>query len=508
MSHADAVDEVLAGTQRRSTNGSMQLTTETSEPVFTAEFDSYRVEWSAPAVTIRLEDVRGDRRTGDVKADVDVEAAGIRIMQNVTINMKAATTRAQLAKQLTELSNGVAAPTFWAKAVNDACGRAVRAFRDGDPAVLLRDAQPPAVASWAIAPLVFATHPVILYGDGGTMKSYLALALGLTLHTGVPLLGLKPAARMRVGFADWEFTDWDHKERMTRLLGADTELPDLVYMRCENPLTVEAPRLQRIIREHRLEAMIFDSAGFACEGPPEEAQAALGFWRAFRSLRVGGIITAHDNRSHDSERPFGSTFWHNGARATWYVKKQQDHGAAGLQIGLFNKKPPATDALQRPLGFRFEFADGVTRIVRTDVRDVPEFAGQVAVKERMAHALSAGALTYAELADILQVDVETVGRNALRYKDRLFVVLPGLDGKRRVGLAQPEPDTVRPDTPDTVRPDSRRHRTDTPLSKGVSGVRLSDQGKEKAPDSRCACGALDWNLTEAGWRCDGCGQVR
>ena len=158
MSHADAVDEVLAGPQRRSPNGPVALTKETSEPVFTAEFDSYRMEWSAPPVTIRLEDVRGDRRSGDVKADVDVAAGGIRILENVSINMKASTTRAQLAKQLTELSKGVAPASFWATAINDTCGRAVRAFRDGDPPVLLRDAQPPAVASGASRPLVLADH--------------------------------------------------------------------------------------------------------------------------------------------------------------------------------------------------------------------------------------------------------------------------------------------------------------------------------------------------------------
>jgi len=465
--------------------------------------------WSAPAVTICLELVRGDRRSGEVLAELEISAAGTRLIQAVRTNLGAGTTRAQLAKHAAERAQGVADGKWWAAAIDEACASTIRAFRAGDPPLLLRDAQPPATASWAIAPLVLAHHPVMLFGDGGTMKSYLALALGLTLHTGTPILGLAAAARMRVGFADWEFTAWDHKERMLRLVGAGRELPDLVYVRCENPLRDEAPRLQRIIRDHRLEVMIFDSAGFACEGPPEEAQSALGFWRAFRSLRVGGIITAHDNRSHDSERPFGSTFWHNGARATWYVKKQQDNGAAGLSVGLFNKKANTT-ALSRPLGFRFEFDDEVTRIVRTDVRDVPEFAGQVPIKDRVAHALKAGALTYMELADVLEVDAETVGRVARRYERKLFTLLPGLDGKKRVGLADPRsPDTVHPDSPDTVHPDSERGRTDTPpLSKrGVSGP-LSDQERGKAPGTHCACGELDWNLTAAGWRCAGCGQVR
>jgi hypothetical protein len=510
MSHAAAVDEALAGPAPASRNGRAtvsHLHAETSEPVFTAEVDSYRIEWSAPPVTICLDLVRGDRRSGEVQAELEVSAAGTRLIQAVRTNLGAATTRAQLAKHAAERAQGVADGRWWAAAVDEACARTIRAFRAGDPPVLLRDAQPPAKASWAVEPLVLAQHPVMLFGDGGTMKSYIALALGLTLHTGTSVLGLAPAARMRVGFADWEFTDWDHKERMLRLLGAGAELPDLVYVRCENPLRDEAPRLQRIIRDHRLEVMIFDSAGFACEGPPEEAQSALGFWRAFRSLRVGGIITAHDNRSHDSERPFGSTFWHNGARATWYVKKQQDLGAAGLSVGLFNKKANLT-GLSRPLGFRFEFDGDRTRIVRSDVRDVPELAGQVPLKDRMTHALEAGTLTYAELADVLEVDGETVARVAIRYKDRLFTVLPGVDGKKRVGLAQHESDTVRSDTPDTVR-DSVGDRTDTPsLSKRRVSGPLSAPQRFKAPTNRCSCGELDWNAADDdGWRCGGCSRV-
>lgn len=507
------VDDVLAGKPPAPTgrNGASTQAANISDPVFTAELDdSYRMEWLTPAVTIRLEDVRGDRRTGDVKADVDVEALGIRILQNVTINLKASTTRAQLAKHLTELSKGTAAASFWSAAINDVCGRTVRAFREGAPSILLREALPPAASSWALFPLALADQFTLFFGDVATTKSMTGLGVGLTLHTGLPVLGLKPGRRMRVALADWESVGYDHRGRMVQLLGPDVELPDLEYIPCDRPLRDEAPRLQRIIREKRIEFLIIDSVGFACDGPPEEAQSALAFGQALRSLHVGSLGIAHVNRTGDTERPFGSIFWHAGARLTWYVKKVQDQGAKGLTVGLFNKKS-STGPLERPLGFRFEFDDDRTRITRTDVRAVPELAGQIPLKDRMAHALKGGMLTYPELAEILEVDVATVGRVALRYQGRFFTVLPGLDGKKRVGLAQTEPDTVRSDTPDTVHPDSEGNRTDTPpLSKrGVSGPLSDKKERTKAPTNHCACGALDWNLTDVGgWRCGGCGQVK
>jgi len=159
MSATERLD-ILAGQAQPSSNGQAKsFPPETSEPVFTGELDSYRMEWSAPAVTIRLEEVRGERRTGDVKADVDVQAAGIRILENVSINLKASTTRAQLARQLAELSKGSVPASFWSAAINDVCGRTVRAFREGDPPILLRDATAPAMSGWALASLVLADQP-------------------------------------------------------------------------------------------------------------------------------------------------------------------------------------------------------------------------------------------------------------------------------------------------------------------------------------------------------------
>src|SRR4029077_13355496 len=77
ITHDQLVDDAIAGkapaAARRNGRADAHVP---SDAVFTVELnDSYRMEWLAPAVTIRLEDVRGDRRTGDVKADVDVEAA-------------------------------------------------------------------------------------------------------------------------------------------------------------------------------------------------------------------------------------------------------------------------------------------------------------------------------------------------------------------------------------------------------------------------------------------------
>ena len=49
---------------------------------------------------------------------------------------------------------------------------------------------------------------------------------------------------------------------------------------------------------------------------------------------------AHVNKSDQGDqKPFGSTFWANGARATWFVTKSGESGdGSQFTLGLFNRK--------------------------------------------------------------------------------------------------------------------------------------------------------------------------
>jgi len=57
----------------------------------------------------------------------------------------------------------------------EVCARTVSAFRAGEPAILLRDAERPRTPAGCCA-LSSGRHPTLLFGDGGTGKSYFALA--------------------------------------------------------------------------------------------------------------------------------------------------------------------------------------------------------------------------------------------------------------------------------------------------------------------------------------------
>ncbi len=406
-----------------------------TKPEFTFNRGAARVMWPAPqSVRVEFDYLRADSRSGELKGQVTVrsDAPGATgLLHRANLNLTSTQARTAIVRQVVRRAQEQGLD--WDGLLEEACFLTIEAHRAGEPAILLRDAERPADSGWLLPPFVLGRLPTILFGDGGAAKSYLALAAAISIHTGDELLHIKPTARVNTAYLDWEFDAWEHRDRMRRLVGND--MPTLVYVRCVGALRDQVDRLQRVIREHEIGYVVMDSVGMACDGPPEEAQAALGFFDALRALEVGALCVAHVNRSGDTDRPFGSTFWHNSARSTWYAKKQQETAASTLTVGLFNRKSN-TGPLAGPIGYTLAFDSSQTTIERTDVRDVPELAGQVPLKARMIKALGSGAMTYAELSNALSADVDAL-RQVVHRAPQTFARIPGLDGVARIGLPAP-----------------------------------------------------------------------
>lgn len=412
--------------------------TKKTEPRFTAQQGVYTCSWGEPIdVTFEFDMLRTETRTGDLTGEVTVRLTrpGFeRTLHQARVTLTGTQSRATLAKHL----HGRAAELEldWHGLLEDATLRTIAAYRAGDSPLVLRDAPAPEVAGWLLPPLALARHPVVLYGDGGTGKSYIALAAALSIHADRDdLLGIAPTAARRVAYLDWEFDAWEHRERMRRLVGE--RMPDLVYVRCAVPLREQVDRLRRMIRDEEIEFLVVDSVGAACGGEPESAEVALRFFEALRILGLGSLCIAHSPKQGSDDYPFGSVFWHNNARATWLTKKEQGHGSAGFTLGLFNKKSNS-GPLSLPLGFELTFGPDTVRIERRDVRDVPELAANLPLKTRIAHVLKRGPKTYAEVALALECDADSVSRVVRRYEGRLFTRAPSPDGLLRWALVYKE----------------------------------------------------------------------
>jgi hypothetical protein len=308
----------------------------------------------------------------------------------------------------------------WSLLVDELAIRVRDAERVGQPAVSLRDVARPGAddivhVSGLRLPL---RHPSILFGDGASGKSYLALHVAGELQR----------AGHAVGIFDWEMDAADHRDRLERLYGAD--MPNLRYARCRGPLVTEVDRLSRIVHEHRLTYAILDSIGFACAGPPEAAEHATAYIRALRSLGIGSLNLAHVSKAGEASehRPFGSTFWHAGARMTWFVKSESAPGSDTLTLGAFNRKNNIGPPLPA-VGFEVTFTDDRTQIRRTDLTSSESLAGRLTTYERVTSALKRGPMTVAALAQSLDMKVDSIEKFCKRRaQSGALVRLEAIDG--------------------------------------------------------------------------------
>lgn len=340
-----------------------------------------------------------------------------------TFNFSSPRARRERAKDLSERAR---AKLDFIAMLEELCQRILKAERRGTPAVILRDVpRPNPDDEHDVNGFRFPKHHgTIAFGDGGTLKSY---------HT-LQTLGTLAQRGLRVALIDWELDAGAHRLRLERLFGAD--MPDVRYVRCDRPLVYEVDRLRKIARDERLDFAGYDSIGYACPGPPEAAEHAMAYFRAVRQIGIGGLHVAHVRQGDgNDQRPFGSSFWHNGARSTWFVKlAATSPDGKRLTIGLFNRKANLS-ALRPAVGFEIEFDEERTSFARVNVADVSELAESLPLWQRMKSALTSGPLTLARLADDLGANVDTLDRT-VRRKGALFTRIASADGVTRIALVE------------------------------------------------------------------------
>jgi hypothetical protein len=372
--------------------------------------DGFGVEFTVDRLRRRF-----DELWGELTVSCDLPGArtnGDHVRSVADFNLSSLRAREERARYLEKRAQ--TKDVDWAGLLEEFVRRVQVAERNGAPAVSLRTLPrptPDATIEIDGLPLV-DRHPTILFGDGGAAKSYLALYLA----------GRLEQRGIRTAIFDWELAAEDHRDRLERLFGPD--MPDVKYVRCSRPLVHEVDRLRRIARDEEIAFLFYDSVAFACDGPPESAEVAARYFQAVRQIGGGSVHIAHVSRAEGADqKPFGSTFWHNGARSTWNVKLAETvPGTNQITIGLYHRKVNLA-GLRPPVGFEITFDAEQTHIRRVQVADVADLAGHLSVRQRMAHLLRRGALSPELVASEIQADVETVKRTARRYKDQ-FVTLP------------------------------------------------------------------------------------
>lgn len=386
--------------------------------------DGYRLEWPRVALRMQVERLRRDRQElmGELAVECDLRGKSPTSRLSVgDFNLSSVRARSERAKVLGERLPGL----DWVGLLEDLCQRVIEGERTGRPAVALREVERVTEDEDAYVDgvRILRRHPMIVFGAGGDLKSLIALywATELAEHG------------LRVLYADWEFSAEEHRDRLERITGPD--MPDgVLYVRCERPMTAEADRLRRIVLDERIDYLVCDSVAFAVDGPPESAEIAAGYFRGLRRIGIGSLNIAHITKGDGGDRmPFGSAFWANGARSTWFAKRSDEAGVGPTRVALFNRKSNV-GPLAPAVGYAVSFEDGRIAFDRTDVATMTDLASRLPIGQRINAVLKSGAMTVAEIASELDEKVDSVAKAVRRGESKVYVRTPGPDGVYRIGL--------------------------------------------------------------------------
>jgi hypothetical protein len=172
-------------------------------------------------------------------------------------------------------------------------------------------------------------------------------------------------------------------------------------------------RIKSILLRNNTTFLICDSLGFAADGTPESAEAATNYYKALRELPpIGSLHLAHISKAEEGDKkPFGSVFWANGARATWFMKRTDaDVHSDSMTVGFYHRKSNV-GRLQQGFGIKLDFVGSETRIFPTEIADHGELVDKLPIWQRIEGLLRVeGSMTLADLVEATGAKADSVRR--------------------------------------------------------------------------------------------------
>ena len=380
--------------------------------LFTVKGDVYHCEWPHLGVSVSFDQL-SNHSTG-LHAEITVTQAS-RHLHWARLNLSSSTVRAGLAKLLETRTKAHAID--WHDLLETACVKTAHAFRTPAPIVDLATIEPSTEVRYAVRPLIHLYATNILYGDGGSAKSLLALAMALAVKGGLqsdqdkPLLPhpITPILHGPVLYLDYETCEEEQASQLRRLSfdHCDARSPSIHYLPAHRPFTEDVSHIKAAIQRLGVVLLVVDSMAPACGGRPEEAETVLNFMNALRSLgpSVTRLVVAHVSKADGDRtrgRIFGSVFARNLARSCWEVRVADEEDGDVLTIGLYHEKVNR-GRLQKPFGLQLAFTDSRITITNQDLMAYPSLAVSAPLKERVRHLMGTGVTSEPEMSRLLEV---------------------------------------------------------------------------------------------------------
>lgn len=375
--------------------------------------------WHEEQLNAVVDRIHEHRRDGRVTCELTLttEAPGYapHLLQGQH-NLASLRARADLAK----LMSGRYPEANWEEILEQLSVHVLDILRTGEPV------QPAGVGtelrepSYLLYPLLPKGLPTLLYGEGASAKSYLALHLALSVQVPIEDFDWHPV-KSNVLYLDYEtdFEEVDYRLKKIKNAHAIDAGVSIMYRRQSLPLWDDVDKIIEAIDRDDIGLVIVDSLGAACGGDLKEQEVATHFFGAIRRLPVTSLTISHvaKNPLEKTKTPFGSIYFYNFARNVIEVKKIQETGEDEISVGLFHRKCNL-GKLHHPIGFRIEFGLETTSFTRQDIRDIPEFKESLSYAQRIEMLLRAGPTDLGNIAEELGIQDRDVVRTTLKRMEK------------------------------------------------------------------------------------------
>ena len=390
----------------------------TEKPNFEKRGTQHVYTWEQYALTVSLDQLAYEKDGLHCEIDVVFEYPGESVYKYgpAKLNLSATRTITTLCSHLDKRFR-----FDWITVMDMISRLAILHEREGEPFENLSDLKDSLPPAWLLRPLVIENETTILFGDGGVGKSTLALATLMSIQSGKTILGTAPRRLLKGLYLDWEASSISQARRLFGFIkGHNLDSLDVQYLRCVTPLHEMTNQLVKRIGEENIGFIVVDSVAGACGGETEKAENAIKLFNAIGTLKISALLLAHVTKSNDvSQKPFGSTYWHNLARSTVEVKQTRDYDENSIHLMLLHRKNNY-GILDSPIGLSIQFDDDKIVVGHEDPSSRQEFSKELRVSDQIYNVLMTGSKTINEIAELTDLKKETVGRT-LQRNVRLFV---------------------------------------------------------------------------------------
>ena len=402
--------------------------------------DTYKVTWPKSIASLTVDGLR-DSSWG-VEGMVTVSIAAGDKERNLWGPVKVTLTKTgdimQLGRSLFEQCP-MESPS-WASMLRDAFGAVLTHWRDGTAPIPLADIPEPDGPRYLISDFLLEHQTTMLAAEGASGKSYFALALAVSVASGIPLLGgrLAPWESAPVLYIDWETDGATQSERVHRIcrgLGLMDVPANLHYWRAYRSLMDMSRAIKRRAAELEAGLVIIDSIAPACGAEMEKSDTAIRALNAISELYPATrLVISHLSKANREGRasdatPFGSIFFRELPRGGWTLTRTQLEDSDEVQCALMHTKVNMGKKLA-PIAYRMTFRDDDPTAVefhRMALEDNADLADHASLPRRIIALMRSERrqLPAMEIAELLGVPAANVRTTLNRLKGNGDVVSLG-----------------------------------------------------------------------------------